>query len=134
MKESVMNRVMMCVTGLLVMMAAAACEPQMNAPGRNNPRPALADRPDTRIKALEADNRRLSQELDQLKAQPATTKITAGGVSHVVLVWLKKPGDAEARTAVLGAIPQIKTIPGVIDVQAGRVIPSTRPVVDSTFD
>src|SRR4051794_12440052 len=119
-----MNREMMCAMGFVVMLGAAACEPQMNAPGRAGTRPMVADRPEVRLKVLEADNRRLSQELDQLKAQPAAIKTTAGGVSHVVLVWLKKPGDAEARTAVLGAIPQIKTIPGVIDVQAGRVIPS----------
>ena len=56
------------------------------------------------------------------------------GVIHVVLCWLKTPGDDAARKKIIDASNQFKTIPGVASVTAGRPIPSTRPVVDSSFD
>jgi hypothetical protein len=35
---------------------------------------------------------------------------------------------------VIDASNQLRTIPGVLDIRAGAVLPSTRPVVDSTYD
>ena len=64
---------------------------------------------------------------------PASTRPTAT-VAHVVLVWLKHPGDAAARRAIVDAGESLKTIPGVVDVRAGPALPSTRPVVDSSYD
>jgi hypothetical protein len=66
-------------------------------------------------------------------SRPAATR-PAATVAHVVLVWLKKPGDAAARRAIIDAGEALKTIPGVVDVRAGSPIPSTRPVVDSSYD
>ena len=62
-------------------------------------------------------------------ARPAERQVT-----HVVLVWLKNPGDAEARRKIIDSARELRTIPGVVSVRAGPVLPSTRPVVDSTFD
>src|SRR5688572_3333796 len=56
------------------------------------------------------------------------------GVSHVVLMWLKKPGDAAAVDKIIQTSREFRQIPGVIDIKAGRPIPSTRPVVDSSYD
>jgi hypothetical protein len=56
------------------------------------------------------------------------------GVSHVVICWLKEPGNVEARRKVIDASERLRAIPGVIDVYAGQVLPSERPVVDSSFD
>jgi hypothetical protein len=56
------------------------------------------------------------------------------GVTHLVVCWLKSPGDESARQRVIDESRSLKAIPGVIHVSAGRVLPSTRPIVDSTFD
>ena len=57
-----------------------------------------------------------------------------GQVSHVVIYWLKNPGDETARQRIIDESAKFKEIPGVVRVTAGRAIPSTRPVVDSTWD
>jgi hypothetical protein len=57
-----------------------------------------------------------------------------GAVTHVVLVWLKTPGDAAIRKSIIDASKALVAIPGVVDVHAGSMLPSTRPVVDSTYD
>ncbi len=59
---------------------------------------------------------------------------TGGTVEHVVVVWLKTPGDLEARQRVITASQVLASIPGVVSLKAGTVLPSERPVVDSSFD
>ena len=59
---------------------------------------------------------------------------TAAGVTHVVLVWLKTPGDEAARQRVIDTSKTFATIPGVVSVTSGKALPSTRPVVDSSYD
>ena len=56
------------------------------------------------------------------------------GVSHVVVCWLKEPGNAEHRRRVIEACKGLIDIPGVQEVTVGTAIPSTRPVVDSSYD
>ena len=56
------------------------------------------------------------------------------GITHVVLCWLKDPNDQSARQKIIDASKAFKDIPGVISVSGGRAVPSTRPVVDSSFD
>jgi hypothetical protein len=55
-------------------------------------------------------------------------------VVHVVLVWLKQPGNLEHRQRIVDATRGFETIPGVIDVRVGEVVPSDRPIVDDSFD
>ena len=55
-------------------------------------------------------------------------------VTHVVLVWLKTPGNAAARTKIIETSKTFATIPGVVRVTSGTALPSTRPVVDSSYD
>ena len=57
-----------------------------------------------------------------------------GGITHVVLMWLKTPGDAAAIDKIVQTSRQFTAIPGVVNVRVGRAVPSTRPVVDATFD
>jgi hypothetical protein len=59
---------------------------------------------------------------------------TGGTIEHVVVVWLKTPGDAAARERVIAASEVLATIPGVVALKAGSVVPSERPIVDSSFD
>ena len=58
----------------------------------------------------------------------------AAAVTHVVLCWLKSPGDEAGRARILEASRTFTSIPGVVSVTGGRPLPSTRPVVDSSFD
>ena len=55
-------------------------------------------------------------------------------VTHVVVCWLKQPGNESDRAKLIHASYTFRSIPGVQNVTAGRPIPSTRPVVDSSFD
>ena len=55
-------------------------------------------------------------------------------LEHVVLVWLNKPGDPNEQAKILGVASELRKIPGVIAVNAGLALPSTKPVVDSSFD
>ncbi|HEX8911725.1 MAG TPA: Dabb family protein [Humisphaera sp.] len=103
--------------------AAAKLAEQEKAPAINQ---VLAER-DQLLK----ENRQLLAQNAQLRgaddAKPAQVK-------HLVLVWLKNKGDAAARQAIIDAGAQLRTIPGVVDVSAGTMLPSPRPVVDSTYD
>ena len=55
-------------------------------------------------------------------------------VTHVVFCWLKNPGNDADRQKLIDESDKFRKIPGVVSVTAGRAIPSTRPVVDSSFD
>ncbi len=55
-------------------------------------------------------------------------------VVHVVLVWLKEPGNPEHRQRIIEISREFETIPGVIDVSVGEVVLSDRPIVDDSFD
>ena len=55
-------------------------------------------------------------------------------VNHVVLCWLKDAGNKAQRQKLIETSLEFKNIPGVLEVRAGEVIPSDRPIVDSSFD
>jgi len=57
-----------------------------------------------------------------------------GGITHVVLMWLKTPGDQAAIDKIVRTSREFTAIPGVVSVRVGRPVPSTRPVVDASFD
>ncbi len=57
-----------------------------------------------------------------------------GKVSHVVLVWLKQPGNAEMRKQFIENSKKLNKLPGVINRHVGVVKPSKRAIVDDTFD
>ncbi|MDX6766315.1 MAG: Dabb family protein [Candidatus Methylacidiphilales bacterium] len=67
-------------------------------------------------------------------AAPSAGQATTGTVQHVVVCWLKQPGDPTARAQLIGTSLGFKDLPGVVDVQAGTPLPSDRPVVDDSFD
>lgn len=58
----------------------------------------------------------------------------AGAVHHVVLCWLKAPGNADHRTRIMEVSRSFRRIPGVLDVRVGEVLASDRPIVDDSFD
>ena len=56
------------------------------------------------------------------------------GTTHVVMCWLKEPGSADARRQLIERSKTFTQIPGIKSVSVGPPLPSTRPVVDSSFD
>ncbi len=55
-------------------------------------------------------------------------------LAHLVLVWMKEPGNAAHRAQLVSASKRLEAIDGVIRVKAGQSIASDRPVVDDSFD
>ena len=57
-----------------------------------------------------------------------------GSVDHVVVIWLKNPGNPTDRQAILTASDNLRRIPGLLTLDSGFPLPSDRPVVDDSFD
>ena len=55
-------------------------------------------------------------------------------VSHVVVVWLKEPGNAQMREQFINASRALENVPGVVSRHVSAVISSERSIVDDTFD
>jgi hypothetical protein len=55
-------------------------------------------------------------------------------VHHIVVCWLKEDAGADAAAKLIDASRTFREIPGVTSVKAGRMLPSERPIVDTTFD
>jgi hypothetical protein len=55
-------------------------------------------------------------------------------VSHVVMVWLKEPGNEAQRLAFINASRELNDFPGIISRHVGVVQSSDRAIVDDTFD
>ncbi len=55
-------------------------------------------------------------------------------VSHVVVVWLKEPGNVKMREQFINASRALETLPGVLSRHVSAMIPSERAKVDDTFD
>jgi hypothetical protein len=94
--------------------------------------------PDGRVTRYVSSDRATARKHWQLAVldatRPATRPAGEAKVAHVVVAWLKKPGDATARDAIVHSSASLRSIPGVVEVRAGEVIPSSREVVDSTYD
>jgi hypothetical protein len=58
----------------------------------------------------------------------------SGSVDHVVLIWLKRPGNAADRKAILAASNELRAISGIRFLDAGTALQSDRPIVDDSFD
>ncbi len=58
----------------------------------------------------------------------------AGGVEHIVIVWLQEPGNAEHRARIISESQVLREIPGVMELRAGGMLPSQRAIVNSSFD
>ena len=55
-------------------------------------------------------------------------------VSHVVMVWLNDPGNAEMRKQFIKDSSVLNTLPGVINRHVGIVVQSDKKNVDDSFD
>jgi len=55
-------------------------------------------------------------------------------VQHAVVFWLKDHGNVKDQERLIQTAKDLAKIPGVLGVRVGTVLPSDRPVVDSTYD
>jgi len=55
-------------------------------------------------------------------------------ITHVVMVWLKQPGNEADKTAFIKASEELNKLPGIISRHVGVVKASDRSIVDDTFD
>ena len=53
---------------------------------------------------------------------------------HLVFCWLKEEGNESHRQKIIEATQTFRTIPGVIQAEAGNVVESERDIVDDSFD
>jgi hypothetical protein len=100
-------------------------------------RPPMPDRPPPRVDPISEERDNLYRENLALRAaneQLMKAGVAKGHVRHVVLLWLKKPGDAAIRKTIIETTASLRDVPGVVDVVAGTMLPSERKVVDSTYD
>jgi hypothetical protein len=69
-------------------------------------------------------------------AQGCATSPCAPGqrIHHIVLCWLKEPGNETQRRQLIAASKTFESIPGVVSVTAGTAMPAARPIEDGTFD
>ena len=57
-----------------------------------------------------------------------------GSVDHVVLVWLKRPGNEQDKQVLVSLGRELRAIPGIRFLDSGTALPSDRPTVDDSFD
>jgi hypothetical protein len=65
-------------------------------------------------------------------AQAAAAR--SGQVTHVMLFWLKRPGNVDDQNFLLRALPTLRRVRGVNEVRVGRSLPITRPGLEQSFD
>ena len=64
----------------------------------------------------------------------ATKSINENGIVHIVLIWLKEPGNQNHMKKIIDISNQLKEISEIQEMQVGRSIPSDRKIVDDSFD
>src|SRR6266480_3987613 len=58
----------------------------------------------------------------------------SGQVTHVMLFWLKRPGNVDDQNLLLRALRTLRRVRGVNDVRVGRSLPVARPDLEQSFD
>jgi hypothetical protein len=59
----------------------------------------------------------------------------SGGIDHIVIVWLKRPGNADDKAKLVATSKELqRALPVMRGMSYGSPLPSERPVVDDTFD
>jgi len=55
-------------------------------------------------------------------------------INHLVLVWFKDSASKTEIAQVRAHSLALRSIPGLLAIQAGSAVPSKRPIVDDSFD
>ncbi len=64
----------------------------------------------------------------------STAAAAPGEIKHVVVFWLKQPGDAAARAQLIRASQNFHGLPGIVRVEVGRGLAVRRPGIEKSFD
>src|SRR5437588_12811515 len=65
-------------------------------------------------------------------AQAAAAR--SGQVTHVMLFWLKRPGNVDDQNLLLRALRTLRRVRGVNEARVGRSLPVARPGLEQPFD
>ena len=65
-------------------------------------------------------------------AQAVATR--SGQVTHVMLFWLKRPGNVDDQNFLRRALRTLRRVRGVNDMRIGRPLSVDRPVAEQSFD
>jgi hypothetical protein len=60
--------------------------------------------------------------------------VRSGQVTHVMLFWLKRPGNVDDQNLLLRALRALRRVRGVNEVRVGRSLPVARPGLEQSFD
>ena len=74
----------------------------------------------------------LAVSLSSSNAQAANAR--SGQITHVMLFWLKRPGNADDQNVLLRALRTLRRFRGVNDMRVGRALPVDRPGLEQSFD
>ena len=55
-------------------------------------------------------------------------------IHHFVLCWLKETGNLDHQKQIIEVSKTFRAIPGVLEARAGTAVPSSRGIVDDSFD
>jgi len=55
-------------------------------------------------------------------------------INHVVIFWLKRPGNSQDLTTLAQASKKFRSFPGVLSVEVGPALPVRRPGIEQPFD
>ena len=58
----------------------------------------------------------------------------SGQVNHVMLFWLKRPGNVDDQNVLLRGLRTLRRVRGVNDVRLGRSLPVNQPGLEQSFD
>jgi len=58
----------------------------------------------------------------------------SGEVIHVMLFWLKRPGNVDDRNVLLRGLRTLRRVRGVTELRVGRPLPGDRPGLEQSFD
>ena len=70
--------------------------------------------------------------LTSTSAQAAAPR--SGYVTHVMLFWLKRPGNMDDQNFLLRALRTLRRARGVTEVRVGRALSVDRPGLEQSFD
>jgi hypothetical protein len=65
---------------------------------------------------------------------PTPAAAARGEIHHVVIFWLKHPGNAQDLVHLTRASEKFRTLPGVLRVETGRALPVRRTGIEQPFD
>ncbi len=57
-----------------------------------------------------------------------------GNINHVVLIWLKEPGNLQMRQEFIKHSKKLNALPGIVTRQVGIVKKTGRKIADDSFD